>query len=331
MVSGRRPQARLTLSLPHEVLVWIRRDPWEPCERETGNQHEPVECGSRRDRIPTAGHHADGWCDRRSGGPRRHLLCELWSLDRLPRRDTRGDRLGTSLGPDPLKEAIRVPGAGSEHICGRRTSSKRPKRFAEIIGGMVLSDDVGQSYRYSLWCRWGSGPSITWIMLNPSDAGPGPTPGCITPDDTINRIIGFSRPAFGSLRVVNLFALRDSCSTCCLLGADPVGENDAHLRAAIDDSESVAIAWGSLEKWPGSLNAMARDRQDAVLDQLSGVHCRCLARVSGGRFPAHPLRLASTLELVTWDDAPWLSSTSRGGVTHLSGGDSASRKRTRSE
>jgi hypothetical protein len=38
-------------------------------------------------------------------------------------------------------------------------------------GEMDLSDDG--LYRFWLRCEWGDGPTVTWVMFNPSHAGVG--------------------------------------------------------------------------------------------------------------------------------------------------------------
>src|SRR5687767_7200334 len=70
-----------------------------------------------------------------------------------------------------------------------------------VIRGAVISDD--QRYRYQLVRGWSGEPPIVWVMLNPSTADG-------TQDDhTIRKIVQFSRNwGYGSLTVVNLFALR---------------------------------------------------------------------------------------------------------------------------
>ena len=136
----------------------------------------------------------------------------------------------------------------SGHKCGKTGERPNPRLFESVPGGMELSSD--HLYRNRLWHRWAEGPSITWIMLNPSDADPDED-GYIRPDRTIKRIISFSKAhepnVFGALEVVNLFAIRDSCSACALTSDNPYGDDD-RLRSIIKPSMTVVIAWGDLEK-----------------------------------------------------------------------------------
>jgi hypothetical protein len=83
-------------------------------------------------------------------------------------------------------------------------------------------------YRYRLDRRWADGPSIAWIMLNPSTADSN------TDDPTIRRIRAFSQAwGFGALTVVNLYAWRATDPRDLWQAPGPVGpENDAYLVEA---------------------------------------------------------------------------------------------------
>jgi hypothetical protein len=172
---------------------------------------------------------------------------------------------------------------------------------------MELSPDG--KYRYLLWCRWEPGPTITWIMFNPSDADlTADKPGYITPDPTINKIIGFSKRhkplPFGALRVVNLFAWRDSCPKCTLLRPDPLGKNDSRLRSLLRGVDEVAIAWGGLGCWRKAMNLKAQTREEAVRASLEKTRLLCLCRVDKGKYPGHPMFKPPELTLKDWDAAP---------------------------
>ena len=57
-------------------------------------------------------------------------------------------------------------------------------------------------YRYSLVRRWGEGPRVAWVMLNPARAS------ADADDRTVRRCTDFARRwGCGSMEVVNLFAL----------------------------------------------------------------------------------------------------------------------------
>src|SRR5689334_20041621 len=72
---------------------------------------------------------------------------------------------------------------------------------SEIVKSAVLSP-CGL-YRYRLTRRWGDGPALLFVMLNPSTAD-------ATEDDpTIRRCTGFAkREGMPAIEVVNLFAWR---------------------------------------------------------------------------------------------------------------------------
>ena len=83
-------------------------------------------------------------------------------------------------------------------------------------------------YRYDLQRRWGEGPAVVFIGLNPSTAD------ATVDDRTIGRMVGFATSwGRSAITVVNLFALRSKDPALLRAHSDPVGpDNDAVLRAA---------------------------------------------------------------------------------------------------
>jgi hypothetical protein len=148
--------------------------------------------------------------------------------------------------------------------------------------------DSTSKYRYSLWREWDAGRSrITFIMLNPSTAD------ATTNDPTIRRCISFAKKlGFGSLEVVNLFALRTPHPQNLKKAPDPIGDdNDEHLQQASQRSSCIVCAWGN---W-GNLHL--RDQQ--VLQLLADANLRCFGMNRTGK-PRHPLYLPENVELISF-------------------------------
>ncbi len=151
------------------------------------------------------------------------------------------------------------------------------KRDAEI-------SDCGR-YRYSLTREWDeTKPAMLWVMLNPSTADGKED------DPTIRRCIGFAKQwGFGSLEVVNLFALRatdpkdvDSCP-------DRNGpENWVHL-GKMNDYGTVVVAWGA--------NKTA-EKFVRTWEKVPS-HLKCLGTTKSGA-PKHPLYIPKKQILVPW-------------------------------
>jgi hypothetical protein len=177
-----------------------------------------------------------------------------------------------------------------------------------IAGEAVISRDG--LYRYRLERTWSTGPTITWIMLNPSTAD-------ATHDDaTIKRIVGFSRSwRFGTARVVNLYAYRATDPRQLWQAADPVGpDNDRHLTEALTGVEALA-AWG--------VNARP-ERVQAVLALHAAApgagRLHALATTKAGA-PRHPLYLPGSLVPAPWQAvAARPSSDSRAPIRSHGGG-----------
>jgi hypothetical protein len=142
----------------------------------------------------------------------------------------------------------------------------------EGTASAVFSPD--RAYRYLLTRRWGPGPLLVWIMLNPSTAD------ALKNDPTIRRVMAFARrDGYGGIAVVNLFALRSPEPRILRTHPDPVGPlNDAVIRLAV--MRRAVVAWGA----GGTL--AGRDR--AVCSMLSGANLRCLGWTKSG-MPLHPL------------------------------------------
>lgn len=147
-------------------------------------------------------------------------------------------------------------------------------------------------YRYRLWRRWGDGPGLVVIGLNPSTADE-------TADDpTIRRCVSKARSlGLPSLTMVNLFAFRSTDPRALMDPAraqEVVGpENDAHLLAAALAGAMVLCAWGV----HGRL--LFRDRAVTKLLRGAGLRLHVLRLTKGGH-PQHPLYLPEALRPVEW-------------------------------
>jgi len=145
-----------------------------------------------------------------------------------------------------------------------------------------------KTYRYSLRRRWGTGPNMAIVMLNPSTADAN------IDDPTIRKCRHFAeRDGFGGLIVVNLFAFRatdqDVLWSMLKEGVDVVGPwNDESIRAALVETEGpVTCAWGRLPR-----GAFARETEVVELLDCSGRGVCCWGQNADGS-PKHPLYLAN--------------------------------------
>lgn len=120
--------------------------------------------------------------------------------------------------------------------------------FEDLDRGATLSDD-GQ-YRYDLWRRWGPGPALGALMLNPSTAD------ADKDDATIRTLMKFARrEGCDGIKVRNLFAWRTSkphfLRNAYAEGLDIVGElNDWWIEDLFTDRfgvRPILAAWGRVD------------------------------------------------------------------------------------
>lgn len=141
----------------------------------------------------------------------------------------------------------------------------------------VLSPD--RVFRYALERRWGSGPFVLFVGLNPSTADEH------VDDPTIRRCVGFAKAwGYGGLLMGNLYGFRATDPRALRTAADPVGpDTDVWLTTMMVRSGLVVAAWGA--------NRLARDRAPDVLAALGGLrNVRHLGLTKDGS-PRHPLYL----------------------------------------
>lgn len=157
----------------------------------------------------------------------------------------------------------------------------------------TMSSD-GQ-YRWLLSRRWGLGPYMTWIMLNPSTANHQQD------DPTIRRCIGFAREwGFAGLVVVNLFAVRMTDPVALLQHPDPIGpENAAFLRKGRRLGELTVAAWGAHQAARVLFKQRGYPHADEAVEALKHMELRCLGTTMEGH-PRHPLYVRRETELQPW-------------------------------
>lgn len=114
----------------------------------------------------------------------------------------------------------------------------------DAVSEAVYSDC--EKYRYSLTRVWDqAGARALFVMLNPSTATE------VQNDPTVERCERRARTlGFGSFRVTNIFAWRDTDPRKMRAAADPVGpENDTTIVQSatqwIGQSGQVICAWGA--------------------------------------------------------------------------------------
>ncbi|MDG2460925.1 MAG: DUF1643 domain-containing protein [Luminiphilus sp.] len=138
-------------------------------------------------------------------------------------------------------------------------------------------------YRYWLRRRWAtSGGQCAFIGLNPSTAT------AHEDDPTLRRCVDFAqRWGYGSLLLVNLFALCATDPSVLTEVADPVGQRtNLWLQRAVSESAIVIAAWGN----GGGLLGRAQQIQGTVKGAF------CLGITQQG-MPRHPLYCAKTTPL----------------------------------
>lgn len=165
--------------------------------------------------------------------------------------------------------------------------------MTEMHRSAHLSHD--KVYRYSLTRRWGAGPTVLWIMLNPSTAD------ADIDDPTIRRCIGFTkRWGFEALEVVNLYAFRATDPAELVPNATraPGPDNNAAWAEAFHRCHFVVLAWGA-NKFVDQGYAERR-----VIDINGLPDCgrplRTLGTTKKGA-PRHPLYVKADTPLQLWE------------------------------
>lgn len=141
-------------------------------------------------------------------------------------------------------------------------------------------------YRYRLDRRWGAGPVMGFIMLNPSTAD------AQVDDRTIGRCRKFAeREGCGALMVVNLFAFRATNPEDMADADDPEGPENRHfIENMIERVDGPLVAaWG--RHW------MADELVSDWVVETAGERLMCLGKTRQGR-PRHPLYVKGDAPLV---------------------------------
>lgn len=119
--------------------------------------------------------------------------------------------------------------------------------IVERVAGLIFTEAAAtfspcRTWRYRLERTWNpDGPRMLWVMLNPSTAD------AFQLDPTVRRCMTFAkRDGYGSIEVVNLFALRSPDPKALYVHADPVGpDNEDQIRDACAAADLVVAAWGT--------------------------------------------------------------------------------------
>ena len=147
-----------------------------------------------------------------------------------------------------------------------------------------------EKYRYSLTRIWQpEGKKVFFVMLNPSTATE------VQNDPTVERCERRARTlGFGSFRVANIFAWRDTDPRKMRAAVDPVGPaNDATIAQGCVWADQTICAWGTHGE---HLN---RGAQVEILMRGTNQPLYQLG-ISKAGHPKHPLYIAYAVQPELW-------------------------------
>ena len=148
-----------------------------------------------------------------------------------------------------------------------------------------------ERYRYALTRTWDpSAPKAFFVMLNPSTATEQQN------DPTVERCERRARAlGFGSFRVGNIFAWRDTDPRKMRKARDPVGpENDLAILEGCEWADTILCAWGTHGAH------LDRGHEVARLIRATGRSMHHLGLSKHGH-PKHPLYIAYETRPTLWD------------------------------
>jgi hypothetical protein len=144
-----------------------------------------------------------------------------------------------------------------------------------------------------------AGPSIAWVLLNPSTADE------TSDDPTLRRILGFSRRAhMATVTVVNLFTFRATRPRDLLAaireGIDAIGPDAANALTLATQSDAIVMAWGR----PANRAVAERTANVRRVLEASGQPIFTVGPALSGGHPRHPLYAPYAVGLCTAQPTP---------------------------
>ncbi|WP_025897914.1 DUF1643 domain-containing protein [Sneathiella glossodoripedis] len=147
------------------------------------------------------------------------------------------------------------------------------------------------AYRYKLWRRWADGPSVAFLMLNPSTAD------ATRNDPTVERCHRRAvEMGFGALEVINIFAFRATDPKDLKKAKHPIGPlNDEILLETARKANMTVCAWGSHGVH------QERDMQVRKLLKDAKITPHILALTKFDQ-PRHPLYVSYSTKPIPWTE-----------------------------
>ncbi|WP_153976914.1 DUF1643 domain-containing protein [Paenibacillus xylanilyticus] len=149
--------------------------------------------------------------------------------------------------------------------------------------------DPTKKYRYLLSREWDASlPRLLYVMLNPSTASHEEE------DQTSKQCLYFAKKfGFGSLEIVNLYAIISTDPNQLKFVHDPIGdENDKFILEAASRATTIIVSWGEKHFINQRHNKVAR------LLTSKGHQLHCLGIAKSGH-PRHPSRMSHSIESLT--------------------------------
>lgn len=140
-------------------------------------------------------------------------------------------------------------------------------------------------YRYRLSRTWSNGPTVLWLMLNPSTAD------ATANDPTVERCERRARASgYGRLLVANIFALRSTDPKGLYTHDEPIGpDNDQAISDTAKQADLVVCGWGNHGALSGRGIDVMRSLESADLNPHA-------LRMTGAGQPNHPLYVPYAVE-----------------------------------